>query len=524
DGSLTFMGLYQEGSGGGVNLGINGASDLCISLDDQRLYLSSASDHALSVYQRDPESGFLVFEAIVYDGVGGINGLAEASSVQLSPDGQYVYTTGAADQAVTTFSCTYRYDLQESICSGTQFEIAGLTFDESGHFQETLMEGVCTTFVDLDLTLQPSTYEQDVEICTGEIYILGDQAYNTTGVYSESFLSQQGCDSTVIVNLTVVDAFSPTNVAARICEGETYLLGGTAYSTTGNYESLLSSEGGCDSLVQLQLEVVETTVTDLAMTICAGEFVVVGTTNYHTNGWYSQTLVGAAGCDSIVNLLLTIVPDAAILNESICEGDGFEFDNTTYFEAGTYMGTFTTSSGCEVEAILELTVLPELVVNPTVIDDLGNGLGAISLAVSGGQAPYTYQWSNGATQSELSNLAPGVYTVTVNDQINCQEIVDINVNFTTSTAQLDPTHAVIALWPNPASPNEKLQLDLSQLPSIQSLDFQWFNTLGQNLPAIPVTSNPERTTLMSPAQSGIYYLLISDQKNPIQLLRVVVSD
>ena len=45
--------------------------------------------------------------------------------------------------------------------------------------------------------------------------------------------------------------------------------------------------------------------------------------------------------------------------------------------------------------------------------------GSLNLSVSGGQAPYTYNWSNGATSSSLSNLCAGTYTVTVSGSNGC---------------------------------------------------------------------------------------------------------
>ncbi|MEM6723257.1 MAG: T9SS type A sorting domain-containing protein [Bacteroidota bacterium] len=43
----------------------------------------------------------------------------------------------------------------------------------------------------------------------------------------------------------------------------------------------------------------------------------------------------------------------------------------------------------------------------------------ISISVSGGNAPYTFNWSNGATTSSVSNLSNGLYTVAVSDTDNC---------------------------------------------------------------------------------------------------------
>jgi hypothetical protein len=41
--------------------------------------------------------------------------------------------------------------------------------------------------------------------------------------------------------------------------------------------------------------------------------------------------------------------------------------------------------------------------------------GAIDVSVNGGLAPFTYLWSNGITQQDLSGLQPGSYTITVTD-------------------------------------------------------------------------------------------------------------
>lgn len=45
--------------------------------------------------------------------------------------------------------------------------------------------------------------------------------------------------------------------------------------------------------------------------------------------------------------------------------------------------------------------------------------GSIKILVGGGTAPYTYQWSNGSTTKDISNLLPGTYTVTVTDANSC---------------------------------------------------------------------------------------------------------
>ena len=45
--------------------------------------------------------------------------------------------------------------------------------------------------------------------------------------------------------------------------------------------------------------------------------------------------------------------------------------------------------------------------------------GLIEITVSGGVAPYSFQWNTGATSEDLSGLAPGGYAVTVTDSVGC---------------------------------------------------------------------------------------------------------
>ncbi len=45
--------------------------------------------------------------------------------------------------------------------------------------------------------------------------------------------------------------------------------------------------------------------------------------------------------------------------------------------------------------------------------------GTLSVSINGGQAPFTYLWSNGATTSSLSGASAGIYSVQVTDANNC---------------------------------------------------------------------------------------------------------
>ena len=60
--------------------------------------------------------------------------------------------------------------------------------------------------------------------------------------------------------------------------------------------------------------------------------------------------------------------------------------------------------------------LSELV---TQVQCFGEANGSIDLSVSGGAAPFTYQWNTGANTQDLADIPAGAYTVTVTDMNDC---------------------------------------------------------------------------------------------------------
>jgi hypothetical protein len=63
-----------------------------------------------------------------------------------------------------------------------------------------------------------------------------------------------------------------------------------------------------------------------------------------------------------------------------------------------------------------ITVPPLTVTADPVPTCIGMNDGAVGIVVKYGATPYTYQWNNGATSQNISNLSPGYYEVTVTDQ------------------------------------------------------------------------------------------------------------
>ncbi|HRI60181.1 MAG TPA: SprB repeat-containing protein, partial [Saprospiraceae bacterium] len=93
----------------------------------------------------------------------------------------------------------------------------------------------------------------------------------------------------------------------------------------------------------------------------------------------------------------------------------------TGLPAGIYSVTITDAAGC-ITALSQTLIAPAAVaitpsiVQPKCFDEAG---GSISTTVTGGTPAYGYQWSNNATTASISNLAAGVYLLTVTDANGC---------------------------------------------------------------------------------------------------------
>ncbi|WP_297338243.1 T9SS type B sorting domain-containing protein [Algoriphagus sp.] len=102
--------------------------------------------------------------------------------------------------------------------------------------------------------------------------------------------------------------------------------------------------------------------------------------------------------------------------------------------AGTYTVVVTDANGCSVSNSYSLWDSSDLKVEGVVEDAScqGNPDGRIELSVSGGAAPYTFDWLHGSSDSNLTELEPGDYEVTVQDAKGCQQIQSFTVGAKTS--------------------------------------------------------------------------------------------
>ncbi len=275
-----------------------------------------------------------------------------------------------------------------SICTGTEvtLEVFNDTGSESGPYSYLWSNGATTPSIDvipfstttysvevadacggqsvnLDVTVSVSseiTVDTEVEICLGDSYEMPDGSNEfDSGLYIFEYVTSLGCDSIINVDLTVVD-IPVTNLQIGICDGETYELpDGSEVNTAGIYDVMLISQLGCDSLVSTELEIWPVYEIDEEIAICDGSsYTLPDGTDVNVAGNYIVELQTTNGCDSIIHFELEVYPIYDMTEgAAICGDGGYTLpDGSVEYVSGEYTVTLNTIDGCDsvITTILEV--------------------------------------------------------------------------------------------------------------------------------------------------------------------------
>ena len=324
------------------------------------------------------------------------------------------YLTNAAgcDSIVTlhlTVNTTTYGDTTAIACNS--FEWHGITYTSSGSYQSYLTNAAgCDSIVTLHLTINHGDYvEVTVDTCGTEFFWeVSGQSYARSDTYYYYSTNANACQDTNVLVLTLHQA-AVTELAAQICEGDTYIQNGFNVSEAGDYQQNLQTVFGCDSTVILHLTVDNETVTNLVASICEGE-------DYVANGFeiiapeagireYIDTIHRQGTCDSIVTLHLT-VNSTTYGDTTAIACDSFDWYGTTYTSSGSYQSYLTNANGCDSIVTLHLTV------NTTTYGD------TTAIACDSFDWHGTTYTTSGSYQSYLTNAAGCDSIVTLHLTVN----------------------------------------------------------------------------------------------------------
>ena len=296
--------------------------------------------------------------------------------------------------------------------------IDGNTYTSSNNTAtHTLTNSIgCDSVVTLDLIINNSSSSVDVvTACDTYNWIDGNtySASNNTATFVTTNLA--GCDSTILLNLTLNSANAGTDVITA-CDSYTWIDGNTYTSNNNSATHTLSNASGCDSIVTLDLTINNSNTGIDVIIACDAYTWIDGNTYTASNNSATHTLINAAGCDSIVSLDLTINnSNTGIDVVTAC-------DTYTWIDGNTYTTsnniathTLTNSVGCDSVVTLDLT-----------INSSNTGIDEIT-------ACDAYTWIDGNTYTASNNSATHILTNTA----GCDSIVTLNLTVNSSYSTTD---------------------------------------------------------------------------------------
>ncbi|MGB5943846.1 MAG: T9SS type A sorting domain-containing protein [Leeuwenhoekiella sp.] len=326
----------------------------------------------------------------------------------------------------------------------------------------------------IDLTINggttPYTYKWNNSATTEDITGL------KAGTYSVLVTDARGCTANASVTVT-----EPTKLVASAINSDVTCNGGndgtidlsvtggfepytftwntTATSkdikglTAGTYSVTVTDANGCTATESI--EVSEPKILELSTLV---------DTNVACNGGATGSITmnltgGTAPFDYTINATTySGVPDATL--------------TLSGFAAATYAISIKDANGCTASGsatITEPTALSASIVATDVTCNSGSN-GTVDLTVSGGTAPYTFDWSNTATTEDLTGLKAGKYSVTVTDANGCTVNVSVDV---LEPAMLTASATATNVFCNGGSDGT---VDLTVSGGVAPYIFSWNNT------------------------------------------------
>ncbi len=448
-----------------------------------------------------------------------------------------------SDTCVTVVILSNSSTIVDTICAGDSYAYDGQSLDTTGVYTFVFPSaiGCIDSTVTIDLLVLDSIFTQVQDtICFGDSSSIGGQYFSTSGIhYATVPALQVNCDSIIELDLVVLDT-SITMLVDSICIGDTLWVGATPFDTTGNYSVTLTNLLGCDSLVELQLSLIDTAINNIQVAICNGAMYAAGGMDYDQTGMYQINLPSTISCDSLINLDLTVLnPQVSIdLPDTIdCNLTSFNLNGTvtatntntvisfqwTHLDNGsdgiiadantlqplinksgmyqlevteTYLGVDCVNS--VVVEVISDEAIPDINITP--VSDITCVDSVVMLSANSTASPLSYLWAGplgfSSTQADTSTNIEGTYYIEVTASNGCNNIDSINIG-------IDTLSPPLTLLVNDTLDCVTDSVQLQSMSSAGGLTYAWSSPGGfSSTAANPYTQVADEYTLIVTAPNG----------------------
>jgi hypothetical protein len=389
------------------------------------------------------------------------------------------------------------------------------TWTSSNTYQDTITNSAgCDSLITVNLTILNSTnFLLRDTACDNYLSPSGKFTWVTSGTYADTLMNMAGCDSFITVELVINTPTSAT-LGPVVCESYTSPSGNFTWTSSGVYQDILTNQNGCDSIVLVNLTVLGTQTSTVSETVCDSFISPSGNYIWKNSGTYTDTVDNSLGCDSVLIIALTVYQSTTdVRNELVCYSYTSPSGKYTWNQTGTYQDTLTNSNGCFDFVTINLAVVEiDSSVTKSGFDLIADEPGLVYqwLDCNAGLTPIT-----GATAQQFSPLISGTYAVEITkngckDTSACVDVMGVGIAPGTF-------ETVVRLYPNPNSGT--FYLDLGK--TYREVSVQVVDLMGKEV-FVEQFSNQSNVNIQSlHLAKGSYMVKVtSDDRRAVFLMQV----
>jgi hypothetical protein len=265
-----------------------------------------------------------------------------------------------------------------------------------------------------------------------------------------------GCDSFYEIHL----AFKPLdeqNISVSNCLSYTSPSGKYIWTNSGKYRDTLLSAAGCDSIINIDLEIIGPIQTSIFVKECTAYLSPSKKYTWTSDGIYRDTLLASSGCDSVMVVNLDILgPSYELIDIASC--DPFVSPSKKYLwdTSGIYLDTLLTSFGCDSFITIHL-LFPNF--------DTSVVLSSDSLISS--DIDCAYQWLNCNDEMKAIKDADKSYYIPTKTGRYAVQIEKLGCRDTSSCHFVKVKNTSNRIFPNPFYDAIYIDIDLGDYSSYQ---------------------------------------------------------
>lgn len=303
--------------------------------------------------------------------------------------------------------------------------------NSSTSYTATIDNGGCTDSDNVLVSVNTGGTSTDIiTSCNNYTWIDGVTYTTSNNSASITIPSSSGCDSVVYLDLTINYDSYQTDFQTS-CNSYTWIDGVTYTSSTNTPTFTLTNQNGCDSIISLNLTIYSSSNSTDFQNACDSLSWINGQTYYASNNSAQFVTQNIFGCDSIINLDLTVYPSYFNYQfDTICSSElPYTWNGLTYNFGGNQMEILTSINNCDSITSYVLTVNN----NPNVSINIGDtSICQDSSILIYGIGATTYIWSDNIIDSTyFTPTYNATYTVIGTDFNNCEGSSQVTITLDT---------------------------------------------------------------------------------------------